>query len=214
MLDSRLRPLIDRALSRSGQGLARWGVSPDALTLAGFLLGLAGAGALAAEAYGLGLALILANRVCDGLDGAVARQVGSTDFGGFLDIVCDFVVYSALVFGFAVGRPDQALAAAFLILSFVGTGTSFLAFAVIAAKRGVSTTSRGHKAFYYVGGLTEGTETIALFVVMCLFPNWFPFLAYGFGTLCWVTTIGRMLEARAVFRQPRTAVHSNGTERA
>ena len=203
MLDSRLRPLVERTLSRAGRALARHGIGANAVTLAGFLIGLAGAVALAVQAYWIGLALILANRLCDGLDGVVAREVGATDFGGFLDIVCDFIFYAAVIFGFIVGQPEHALAGAFLILSFVGTGASFLAFAVVAAKRGMSTSARGRKAFYYVGGLTEGTETITLFVLICLIPDWFPWLADGFGALCWVTTCVRSLEAYTSFHPPR-----------
>ncbi|NBC32608.1 MAG: CDP-alcohol phosphatidyltransferase family protein [Alphaproteobacteria bacterium] len=200
MLDARLRPLVDRVLSGAGARLAGQGVGPNAVTVTGLVLGLAGAAALAFQAYSVALLFLLANRLCDGLDGAVARHAGASDFGGFLDIVCDFIVYAGFVFGFALGRPDQALPAAFLIFSFIGTGTSFLAFAVIAAKRGIATTARGRKAFYYLGGLTEGTETTALLVAISLFPGWFPWLAWGFGALCWITTFGRTLEARSVFR--------------
>ena len=83
--------------------------------------------------------------------------------------------------------------------AFVGTGSSFLAYAAIAAKRGLTTDLRGRKSLYYVGGLTEGTETIALFLAICLFPDWFPWLAYGFGALCWLTTVNRILAAVEAF---------------
>lgn len=195
MLDAVLRRLIDRPLDRIGARLARTGVGANAVTLAGFAVGAGAAVALAVQAYGVGLALVLANRVLDGLDGAVARHTGTTDLGAFLDIVCDFMVYSGVVFGFAVGRPDQALAAAFLIFSFVGTGSTFLAFAILAAKRQMTTRQRGVKSIYYLGGLTEGTETILLFVAICLVPDGFAWLAYGFGALCWLTTAGRVLTA-------------------
>ena len=133
------------------------------------------------------------------MDGAVARTAGTTDRGGFLDIVSDFIVYSAVVFGFALAQPDQALAAAFLIFSFVGTGSSFLAFAVMAERRGLSTDRRGTKSLYYLGGLTEGTETIAVFVAMCLVPQAFGWIAWGFGALCWLTTAVRIIEGWRAF---------------
>ena len=95
-------------------------------------------------------------------------------------------------FGFALARPENAIPAAFLILAFVGTGTTFLAYAVLAAKRGLETAKRGRKAFYYLGGLTEGTETIAAFAAFCLFPGAFPTLAWIFGALCGVTALGRV----------------------
>ncbi len=146
-----------------------------------------------------GLALLLLNRLADGLDGAIARRRGITDLGGFLDIVLDFIVYSGIVFAFAVAAPERnALAAAFLIFSFVGTGCSFLAFAVMAARRGVETEARGRKSLYYLGGLTEGTETIAFFVACGLLPQLFPILAVVFGLLCWLTTMGRIMTAVGV----------------
>jgi phosphatidylglycerophosphate synthase len=157
-------------------------------------------GALAASAYGVAAALILANRLADGLDGAVARHHGLTDLGGYLDIVLDFLFYAGVPFFFAVGRPETALPAAFLVFSFVGTGTSFLAFAAIAAKRQFSTTTHGRKSIYYLGGLTEGMETIAIFILICLFPEHFGLLAWGFGTLCWLTTASRISAAVEAFR--------------
>ena len=85
----------------------------------------------------IALLLILLNRVADGVDGAIARRLGSTDLGGYLDILCDFIFYAAVPLGFALARPENGAAAAFLIFSFVGTGSSFLAYAAIAAKRGL-----------------------------------------------------------------------------
>jgi len=41
MLDSTLRPLIDPPLNAAARVLGAWGVSPNALTLAGMLVGLA-----------------------------------------------------------------------------------------------------------------------------------------------------------------------------
>ncbi len=201
MLDPLMRRVIDPPLERAGRWLARSGLSADAVTWIGFAFGLAATAALALQLYGLALILILANRTADGLDGAVARQRGPTDLGGYLDIVFDFLFYSGAVFGFALGRPEDALAAAFLIFSFVGTGSSFLAYAILAAKRGLTTDLRGRKSLYYLGGLTEGSETIALFVAMSLFPGAFSWLAYAFGTLCWLTTAGRITAAIQTFRE-------------
>ncbi len=200
MLDPMMRRLVDPPLNAAGRTLARAGIHANAVTWAGFALGVAAMVALAYQHYWLALAMIVANRIADGLDGAVARHVGVTDLGGYLDIVLDFLIYSGVVFAFALGRPDQALAAAFLIFSFVGTGSSFLAYAIIAAKRDISTDLRGRKSLFYIGGLTEGTETIALFVAICLLPQWFAWLAYGFGALCWLTTGARIAAAMDAFR--------------
>ena len=192
MLDSHLRPLIDPPLNRLASWLGRSGLGADALSLGGFGLGVAGAAALALDHPLPGLALFLANRLADGLDGALARRSRPTDRGGFLDIVLDFIVYGLMALAFAIRDPAAALPAAFLLASFMGTGSSFLAYAIFAAKRGQSTELRGRKSFYHLGGLTEGTETIIFFVICLLLPGWFPLLAWIFGAACWLTTLGRV----------------------
>jgi phosphatidylglycerophosphate synthase len=197
MLDAALRPLIDPPLDRVGRMLAAQGASANMITVLGFALGMAAVPALAASLYSVALLLIVANRLLDGVDGAVARAAGSSDLGGFLDILCDFVFYAAVPFGFALADPANALAAAFLVFSFIGTGASFLAYAAIAAKRQVAVQPR--KAIFYLGGLTEGTETIACFVLMCLIPTAFPTIAWIFGTLCWITTATRVVAACEAF---------------
>jgi phosphatidylglycerophosphate synthase len=204
MFDARLRPLIDPPLNVLARALDGNGVSANAITGVGFLIGLGAAAAIGLGYVTLGLVLLLINRLLDGLDGAVARRVGPTDFGGYLDIVLDFLVYAAVPVGFAVLDPEaNALPAAVLLLSFMGTGSSFLAYAVVAAKRSLSTEIRGRKSFYYLGGLTEGTETIVFFVVCCLWPEHFALLAYVFAGLCWITTATRIAAARATFGSKR-----------
>lgn len=201
MLDATLRPLIDPPLNYVGERLSKAGVTANTVTVAGFLIGMGAVPALAFDQPLLALAAIALNRLSDGLDGAVARHSRPTDAGGYLDIVFDFIFYSAVPLGFALMAPQEnALAAAFLIFSFVGTGCSFLAYAIVAAKRGLSTEIRGRKSFYYLGGLTEGTETIAFLFLVCLLPGWFPELAYIFGALCWVTTASRVWAGWGTFR--------------
>ena len=189
MLDRHAQALLRPALSAAARGLVRAGVGADALTWLGFVLGLAAAVAIALQAWVWGLGLLLASRLVDGLDGAVARQTQPTDAGGFLDITLDFVFYAAIPLAFAVADPQaNALPAAVLLASFIGTGSSFLAFAAIAEKRGLLDTALPGKSFYFLGGLTEATETITVFAAMCLWPQHFAVLAYGFAGLCAVTT--------------------------
>ena len=200
MFDAKLRPLIDPPLNRAGAVLAGLGVSANALTFTGLVLGLAGAAAIASGEIGWGLALILANRLLDGLDGAVARVRGPSDLGGYFDIVADFAFYVAVPLGFGILAPANTLPALVLVASFVLTGVSFLAFAVIAAKRGTTTEAHGKKSFFYSTGLAEGTETIVVFIAMCLFPAWFAMLAYGYAALCALTVFQRSAIAVALFR--------------
>lgn len=203
MFDARLRPLIDPPLNALGRGIAARGVSANALTLAGLVIGLGGAVAIALEAWGIGLALILLNRLLDGIDGAVARVTGPTDLGGYLDIVADFAFYVAIPIGFGIADPANTLPALILVGSFVLTGTSFLAFAVIAAKRGVEGTAHGAKSFFYTTGLAEGGETIAAFVAMCLWPALFPLIAWGYTALCTLTVFQRSALATQMFSASR-----------
>ncbi|WP_121630969.1 CDP-alcohol phosphatidyltransferase family protein [Tropicibacter alexandrii] len=192
MIDAALLPLQRRVLLPPARWLARAGISADHLTLAGFAIGLLAVPALAFGQFGLALLVIALNRVLDGLDGAVARLTTPTDRGAFLDIALDFVFYALIPLGFALADPERnALPAAVLIAAFVGTGSSFLAFATIAAKRRLTADAYASKGLYYLGGLTEGFETIALFVAMCALPALFPVLAYGFATACALTTLTR-----------------------
>ncbi len=195
MLDRFTLPLFTaphRLVARAG---LRAGFSANGVTMIGALIGLAALPTLAAQQYGWALVLILLNRFLDGVDGAMARTgtVGPTDRGAFLDTVCDFLFYAAVPLGFALAEPAiNALPAVVLLASFIGTATTFLAFAVAAAKRGMFSPAYPNKGFYYLGGLTEGTETILLFCAMCLWPQYFGWLAYGFAVACAVTTATRL----------------------
>ena len=199
MFDAQLRPLIDQLLNPIGRGLVTLGVTANQVTMIGAAFGLIAAGCVATGLFYPALWFVIANRVIDGLDGAVARASRSSDFGGYLDIVSDFIFYSVIPLAFAVARPEAALAAAFLIFSFIGTATSFLGFAILAEKHKVTTQIRGKKAFYYLGGLTEGTETILLFLAMLVWPDYFSAMAIIFGILCWVTTATRIYAAYRQF---------------
>lgn len=201
MLDGAMRRIIDGPMDRLGKRLAATGISADRVTFAGLAAGLAAAAAIAAGQLWIGGTLVLASRFADGLDGAIARATRRTDLGGYLDIVFDFVFYGAIPLAFAVLDPARnALPAAVLIASFYVNGASFLAFAIMAAKRGLETTRRGSKSLYFTTGLAEGTETIAVFLAFCLWPAAFPWLAYAFAAMCLVTAASRIRLALLTFR--------------
>ena len=191
MFDAKLRPLIDPPLNRLGSALARRGVTANAITFLGLALGLAGAAAISGGYFGAGLGLILANRLLDGLDGAVARANGPTVLGGYFDIVADFAFYVSVPLGFGLVDPANTQAALLLVASFVLTGVSFLVYAVIAAERGARTDAHGRKSFFYSTGLAEGGETIAVFIAFALFPAWFVPMAYAYAALCVLTVFQR-----------------------
>jgi phosphatidylglycerophosphate synthase len=193
-----LKPLLD-----AGAGmLVRRGIGADAVTLVSFALGVVAAVLIAFGLFGWGLILLLASRLADGLDGAVARLTRPTDRGAFLDVTLDFLFYASIPLAFAVAAPDtNALPAAVLLAAFIGTGSSFLAFAVLAERRGLAGSAQPDKGFYYLGGLTEGSETLTCFALMCLWPERFAWWAYGFAALCALTIGTRIVGgARALSR--------------
>lgn len=201
MLDRAALAVLKPALDAAARRLAGWGVSADSVTWAAFALGAAAAAAIALQHPLAGLALLLASRLCDGLDGAVARATRPTDRGAFLDITLDFLFYASIPLAFAVASPAaNALAAAVLLASFIGTASSFLAFAVMAERRGLASASYPSKGLYYLGGLTEASETLICLVLMCLWPAHFAALAYGFAALCALTTITRIVAGWQLLR--------------
>ena len=206
MLDRWSAAAVRPVLQIMASQLNRYGLTPNQVTIAGFFIGTLALPALAFQNYTLALLFICLNRIMDGLDGALARIHGSTDVGGFLDIVLDFIFYALVIVGFALAAPDtNALSACLLLCGFMGTGSSFLAFASIAAKQGIDNPVYQNKSLYYLGGLTEGTETIVFFIAMCLLPGYFPQIALFFTTLCALTTFTRIMAGIHTFRQLQPA---------
>ncbi|QDL55725.1 CDP-alcohol phosphatidyltransferase family protein [Rhodoferax aquaticus] len=193
MLDRFAVRLIRPTLHVAAKALVKLGVGANSVTVVGFLIGIFAAVLIATQAYLAGAIAILLSRLSDGIDGAVARQTQATDAGGFLDITLDFLFYASIPLAFALANPAaNALAAATLLMAFMGTSSSFLAFAALAAKRGLHSVDYPDKSFFFLGGLTEATETLATFMAMCLWPQHFALLAYTFAALCAVTTATRI----------------------
>lgn len=212
MLDRLTTRLIRPAVQALAHPLLQLGVSANSITWAGFVLGVLAAACVASQAWMAGLALLLCSRLCDALDGALARaSESSTAVGGFLDIALDFVFYALMVLAFALADPARnALAAAVLLTAFVGTGSSFLAFATLAAQRGLHNPQYPEKSFYFLGGLTEATETLAVLCAMCMWPSYFAPMAYGFAALCAITWLGRIAAGmRLLADAPTDLLHAH-----
>lgn len=204
MLDAAIRPHIDKPLAVVAQRAVALGVSANTVTALAFASGMAAAALVAAQLYWAALGVLLLSRFLDGLDGAIARQTKLTDLGGYLDITLDFIVYASVVFAFALADPVRnALAAAFLTTSFMAPASTFLAYAIFAQKHGISTDIRGAKSLYYLGGLTEGFETILTLCLMCAFPDWFAVIAVVYGVMCWITGGTRIAVAVQTFGTPK-----------
>lgn len=202
MLDRHARQIIDPPLNHIGRSLAARGFTADDVTLIGLGLGLFAALLIGLGAFGWALVPLLASRLADGLDGAVARATRKTDFGGYLDIAVDFLFYGAIPMAFVLNDPaSNGAAGAFLLASFYFNGTSFLGYAVLAEKHGHKTDAQGQKSLYYSNGILEGTETIVFFVVLCLLPQYFSPLAWVFGALCFATATLRIYAAKQIYTE-------------
>ncbi|MEE9314291.1 MAG: CDP-alcohol phosphatidyltransferase family protein [Rhizobiaceae bacterium] len=203
MFDTSIRSLIDPALNRTGAKLASLGVSANWVTWLGFVIGLLATISIANHHTLWGLVLLLLSRLCDGLDGAIAKATKQTDLGGFLDIVLDFAFYGMIPLAFIIANPvDNSVAGGVLMLLFYVNGASFLTYALVAEKQGLTEQERGNKSLLYTVGLAEATETIAVFALMCLFPHWFSTIAYVFAAVVLVTTMTRFTLAYRTFSDP------------
>ena len=201
MLDTRMRAALGPALDSAGRRLARAGVSPTALTGAGWAAGAGACAATALRAWPAALVLWLANRLLDGLDGPTARAAGrSSEAGGFLDIVADFSVYAGIILGLAIAVPQARLACVALLTAYYISGTAFLALSSLAERRRVRLGD--DRSLRFVGGLAEGTETIAVYIVLFLLPGHAVLITWAFTAVVAVTAAQRVVIGVRLLREP------------
>ncbi len=201
MLDRYVHPHLKPPLKAMARSVRKCGVSADQVTVYGFMIGLLAVPFIILQLYWVALLLIIVNRIADGVDGELARLDTPSDAGGFLDITLDFIFYQAIVFAFGLADPANTFWALLLMLSFVGTGVSFLAFAVMAERHKITSVDYPNKSLHYLNGLAEGTETIAVFIAFCLWPQYFPWIAGIFAAVCFVTAASRIRFAYVTLRR-------------
>ncbi|CAB0150056.1 Inner membrane protein YnjF [Pseudidiomarina piscicola] len=202
MIDAILYKGLQPLLETCAKPLVRLGVGANSVTTLGFIIGLGVLPALYWQHYEVALLCILLNRLSDGLDGAIARLTERTEAGGYLDSVFDFIFYSAVPFGFLLANPSvNGVTAGLLMFSFMGTAATFLAFAVLAGKHGIENPRYPNKSLHYMGGITEGFETIVAFVVFCLWPSAFVVTGKVFAALCLITVATRLYLGFQTLRQ-------------
>ena len=200
MIDAKLNNFLRPYLSFLAKIIIKLNISANIITFLGFILGLCCFYSII-NFYFMGAFLFLVlNRFCDGLDGAVARLLGPTDIGAFYDITLDFIFYSLFPIAFIFVDIKNAYAICFLLLSFVSTQTTFLASAWFIEKNKILVSTKQKKSFFYIGGITEGFETIICFILMLFFYESVELIAYTFGTLCWITSISRLISIRKLLR--------------
>ena len=200
MFDGQINKTLKPALDFLAKKLLQLNVQPNVVTLTGFLFGLFCFYFIVKEMFIYASIFLFLNRFCDGLDGALARLVGQTDIGAFYDIISDFLFYSLYPISFIFLDVENAYSICFLLLSFVATQTTFLASAWIVEKNKLLISKNQNKSFFYIGGITEGFETIICFIMMLLFYEYINYVAYIFGTLCWITFITRVVHIRKLLK--------------
>lgn len=182
MLDSITRPLKDRLLNPFVSLLAGF-LSPNAISFISFLFALASAWFIIDGNLTLAFILWILNRIFDGLDGAVARyQNRQSDFGGYLDIMLDFVTYALLplMFILAYGNGESSwLALSIMLGLFYINGASWMYLSSLLEKRQAGALARGEQTSVSMpSGLVEGTETIIIYSLFYLMPDRLELLFY------------------------------------
>ena len=197
MLDSQIQKFSQKPLSILAKFFLKL-IEPNHMTILGFIFGLFMCVLVFFQFYFLALILLVLNRLCDGLDGIMARLTIPTPLGGYLDIVHDFTIYSGFVLAFGLSNSNYTIISMILLFLYIGTGTTFLARAALQTQldktaKSFDLKNELPKGFYYSSGLIEGTETIIYMVLCLLLPNFYNFLSILFGILCLITFISRVV---------------------
>ena len=198
MFDNEVNKILKPYLEKPAKLIVNLNFNANQITFVGLIFGIFCFYFIVSGEFFLALIFFTLNRLFDGLDGYVARQTKVTDLGGFYDIVFDFIIYSLVPLGFILNDPSNSFAFSFLLSSFIGTCATFLASALIIQKNKDKLKLYHHKSFFYSRGVAEGLETIICFVLMFLFPNKAFVFAWGFGLLCWITVIARILYIKTI----------------
>lgn len=197
MLDKKINNYLEKYLIYIATILYKYNCSANFITLIAAVAGFFCFFCIVESEFFLAFLFLLLNRFFDGIDGALARIDGETDLGAFYDIISDFVFYSLFPIGFVFNNIENAFSICFLLLSFVSTQSTFLASAWIIEKNKILV-KKNKKSFFYIGGITEGFETIIFFTLMLIFNDFVYLISYIFGLLCWITCIFRIYYIRKI----------------
>ena len=200
MLDEPFRRRFATTLRPIVPGLARLGLTPNQMTVGAFVLAVIAAVLVATDRPAAALAVWIASRIGDGLDGLLARHTGRTSaFGGYLDITLDMAGYAAMVIGFAVRHPELALAWSLILAGYVLAITTTLALsdAARASGRRISETDR---TFQFSAALAEAGETTIMYVLWLVLPQQLPWLVWIWVAMLAVTALQRTARAWRLLR--------------
>jgi phosphatidylglycerophosphate synthase len=197
MFDRSIQRLIQKPLSFLGKFLLKI-LQPNQITFIGFFFGIVMCFLIFIHSYFLAILFLFLNRLCDGLDGVMARQTSPSPLGAYLDIILDFIIYAAFVLVFSLENEINLLTGVFLLFTYICTGTTFLTQAIIQPQLDYSQQQDNvedeiPKSFIYASGLIEGTETIFFMFLCLIMPKAFPILGFLFSVLCLITAIARVI---------------------
>jgi phosphatidylglycerophosphate synthase len=197
MFDRSIQRLIQKPLSFLGKILLKT-LQPNQITFIGFFFGILMCFLIFIHSYFLAILFLFLNRLCDGLDGVMARQTSPSPLGAYLDIILDFIIYAAFVLVFSLENEINLLTGVFLLFTYICTGTTFLTQAIIQPQLDYSQQQDNvedeiPKSFIYASGLIEGTETIFFMFLCLIMPKAFPILGFLFSVLCLITAIARVI---------------------
>ena len=194
MFDRQIQNFIQKPLMPISKFFLKF-LSPNQMTIIGFVFGILMCISIFFKLYLFALFLLILNRLCDGLDGSMARILSPTPIGGYLDIVFDFIIYAAFVLCFGLSNKDYNIISLILLFSYFGTGTTFLAKASIIPMIDYIKETNDleiSKSFYYAQGLVEGAETFIYMILCLIFPNLFFSISVIFVFLCIITAMSRI----------------------
>jgi len=196
MFDTSLRRFKDQVGTPLAKHMSR--VSPTLISMLGLAIGLFATYMAFRGQYLWALGLWILNRILDGLDGLIARlHEKQSDFGGYVDILTDFIIYAALPIGLVAGSPsnERYLALAFLLAAFYVNSASWMYLAAILEKHAAHS-SDTQTTIVMPAGLIGGFETLVAYGIFLLLPSHITILFYTLAALVFITTLQRIIWAK------------------
>jgi hypothetical protein len=182
----RFRRFFDPPLAAAAAQISALRMGAKSLMTVSFACAIAAFGCIAAHRPIAGLGFIILNRLLAGIAKPLARVRNESFVAAYLGLLFEFLFRASLAFAFALADPTRALAAAFLMLSFTGSGTATLAFRTIANELRRPTNGDGTNGFHEDGAWGESVAAFTALAIACIVPTWFSVIAYALGVLGFV----------------------------
>ena len=199
MIDQYLIKILKPLLNYLASFFYSMGINANYISFAGLALSFMSFLLILNEFFIVALFVFLLGRILDGVDGNLANKTSITEFGGFIDIVCDFISYSIIPLAFILNDNSNAIFGSILLTTFFGTSSTFFGIAIFENKKTINKNSG--KSFFYIGGFMGGAVTILFLSLMFLFPDKFNLIALIFSILCILSTIERIYYAFSILER-------------